>query len=90
MQDFYGKKGVPYFTLLNKGIRFCEYVGVIQIGKVTIEVLPKAHKDDNEENKWREVLINMLRSVGLFNIKAPTSTSLKVKPNSILDLYIEL
>lgn len=89
MQDFYGKKGVPYYSLLNKGVKFCEYVGVIQIGNITIEVLPKANKEGSNSD-WREALIGMLRSVGLFTIKAPTSTSLKVKPNSILDLYIEL
>jgi len=89
MQDFYGRDGVPYFSLLNKGVKFCEYVGVIQVGKITIEVLPKADHQDNKM-EWRGALIDMLRSVGVFNIKAPTSTSLKVKPNSILDLYIEL
>lgn len=89
MQDFYGKNGVPYYSLLNKGVKFCEYVGAIQIGNITIEVLPKADKKDNKL-MWRDALIGMLRSVGLFNIKAPSSTSLKIKPNSVLDLYFEL
>jgi len=89
MQEFYGEKGVPYFSLYNKSVKFCEYVGVIQIGKITIEILPKA--DRNEDTaQWREALIDMIRSVGIFDIKAPTSSSLKVKHNSILDLYIEL
>ncbi len=90
MQAFYGKKGVPYYSLLNNGVRFNEYVGVIQIGKMTIEVLPKADNDDSGEAEWRGVLIDMLRSVGIFKIHAPTSAALRVKPNSILDLYIEL
>lgn len=89
MQEFYGEKGVPYFSLYNKSVKFCEYVGVIQIGKTTIEVLPKADRHEDTA-QWRESLIDMIRSVGIFDIKAPTSSSLKVKHNSILDLYIEL
>lgn len=89
LQEFHGEKGVPYFSLGNKSVKFCEYVGVIQIGRTTIEVLPKA---DNASSKaeWRSALIGMLRLVGIFNIEAPTSSSLKIKPNSVLDLYFEL
>lgn len=89
LQDFHGENGVPFFSLGNKSVKFCEYVGIIQIGKTTIEVLPKADNNDNKA-EWREALVGMLRSVGFFNIEAPSSSSLKVKPNSILDLYFEL
>lgn len=89
MQLFYGSKGVPYFSLVNNGIKFCEYVGVLQVGNTVIEVLPKADKSQSEET-WKEMLISMLRAVGLFDIHVPSSSSLKLKPNSVLDLYFEL
>lgn len=91
-QKYYGEKGVPYFSLTHNGIRFNEYVGVIQIGNTIVEVLPKADKPDNndQEAKWRDILIHMLRAVGEFDIHAPSSSTLKLKPNSILDLYFEL
>jgi 5-methylcytosine-specific restriction enzyme subunit McrC len=89
LQEFYGEKGVPYFSLHHKSVQFCEYVGVIQVGRTTIEVLPKADRQENETS-WRELLIDMIRTVGVFNVSAPSSSSLKVKHNSILDLYIEL
>ncbi|WP_276166451.1 McrC family protein [Zobellia alginiliquefaciens] len=92
LQKYYGS-GVPYFKLIYNGVQFNEYVGVIQIGKTTIEVLPKADKNSNstiEENKWRDILIGMMRSVGSFNIKSTSSSNLKIKPNSILDLYFEM
>lgn len=90
MQVYYGEKGVPYFSLTHYGIRFNEYVGVIQVGNLLIEVLPKADRNDTDETKWRDVLIGMLRASGSFNISVTSESSLKVKHNTILDLYFEM
>lgn len=93
LQEYFGQKGVPYYSLIHKGIQFNEYVGVIQVGNLLIEVLPKADKNpdtDNEEKKWRDILIGMLRAVGSFEIKSSSNSKLKIKPNSLLDLYFEL
>jgi 5-methylcytosine-specific restriction enzyme subunit McrC len=38
------EKRVDYFRILNKGIQFTNFVGVIQAGNLTIEVLPKIDK----------------------------------------------
>jgi 5-methylcytosine-specific restriction enzyme subunit McrC len=92
-EDYYGDNGVPYFSLIHNGIRFNEYVGAIQVGQTLIEILPKADKvahGENEESVWRSILINMLRAVGAFDIHSTSSAYLKIKANSILDLYFEL
>lgn len=92
LRAFFDKKGETYFKLTRDGVQFRQYVGVIQIGKLLIEVLPKADKDDGEREKedWHKMLIGMLKAIGTFNIHAPSSTSLRLKSNSILDLYFEL
>jgi 5-methylcytosine-specific restriction enzyme subunit McrC len=92
LQLYYGK-GVPYFRLCYNGIQFCEYVGVIQVGKTVIEILPKADKNPNlgqDEQKWRDVLIGMLRVIGVFDIHSTSNSHLNIKSNTILDLYFEL
>ena len=92
LQNYYGE-GIPFYNLCYNGVQFNEFVGAIQIGKTLIEVLPKADKkpsNEEEQNKWRDILIDMLRAVGSFDIKTPSHSNLKIKPNTILDLYFEL
>lgn len=88
---FYGD-GVPYFKLIRNGIQFNEYVGAIQIGNTLVEVLPKADKrsDKNTKKQWQNVLINMMRAVNGFEVKAPSQSNLSLKNNSVLDLYFEI
>ncbi|MCH5719880.1 McrC family protein [Niabella hibiscisoli] len=90
LQRYYGEQGVPYFTLLHNGVRFNEQVGVIQVGNTLIEVLPKANRADDSKTKWRNLLIGMLKAVDAFDIQSTSNSNLKIKPNTILDLYFEL
>lgn len=82
--------GVPYFNLCYNGVQFNEYVGVIQVGQTLIEVLPKADKYESDIGKWRSILIGMLKAVGNFDIHSTSEGNLKLKPNTILDLYFEM
>lgn len=90
LQNYFGQKGVPYFSLINNGVRFCEFVGVIQVGKLTIEVLPKADKKDKNKAIWKNKLIAMLRAVGVFDIRQTGESDLRLQSNSILELYFEI
>lgn len=93
LQQHYGVKGVPYYRLTHRGVQFNEHVGVIQVGKILIEVLPKADKakhTEEEEEKWRDTLIGMLKAIGTFKVEHAGSSNLKLKANHILDLYFAL
>lgn len=93
LQAYAGNNGTPYFSLIYKGVRFNEYVGVIQVGKIVIEVLPKADNladSAQEKMKWRNILIGMLKATGTLDVHAPSNSSLKLQSNSILDIYFEL
>ncbi len=90
LQSYYGEKGVSYYSLTNNGVKFNEFVGVIQVGKTVIEVLPKADKSTDDKSYWQALLVKMLSAVGLFDIQSTSDSSLKLKANSILDLYFAL
>ncbi len=80
-----------YFTIIHKGIRFGSYVGVIQIGGLTIEILPKADKNENaDKNLWQNVLLNMLKVCKHIQVESISETQLKKRYHSILDVYFEL
>ncbi|WP_312356508.1 5-methylcytosine restriction system specificity protein McrC [Empedobacter sp.] len=86
--ELYHGNYTPFFKLIRNGVQFNENVGVIQIGKITIEVLPKV--DKSGEEKWRNLLIGMIKTVWGFDVKSTGCNSLKLKSNSMLELYFEL
>ncbi len=89
LEDYYGE-GVPYFSLIHRGVKFNEHVGVLQAGTLSIEVLPKADKDSpGNQTHWQAFLLTMLRAAGLLP-EATGTASLRLRPHSILDLYMRL
>jgi 5-methylcytosine-specific restriction enzyme subunit McrC len=82
-----------YFTGIRDGVQFNNYVGVIQIGGLTIEILPKADKikaTDAEYNHWHRALLNMLKICKHINVTSVSEASLKQRHNSLLELYFEI
>src|SRR5690606_12037191 len=79
----------PFFELIPYGVRFKQYVGAIQIGKTTIEVLPKVGKQGNEDT-WQSVLLDMLKTCNLLTAKQTGEAQIKLRANSVLELYFEL
>jgi 5-methylcytosine-specific restriction enzyme subunit McrC len=43
-----------YFTVVHKGIKFAQYVGVVQIEDLCIEILPKADNDSDDKKSGKE------------------------------------
>ncbi|MFN3272167.1 MAG: McrC family protein [Cloacibacterium caeni] len=80
-----------YFTIIHQGIRFGSYVGVIQIGGLTIEILPKADNNENaDKNLWQNILLNILKVCKHIQVESISETQLKKRYHSILDVYFEL
>jgi len=93
LEQYGYKTKEKYFTVGNKRIKFNNYVGVLQVKNLTIEVLPKADNANDDEDskvKWQAALIGMLKECKLIKLNAILNAKLKLKSASILDLYYEL
>jgi 5-methylcytosine-specific restriction enzyme subunit McrC len=88
---FNDKNGNKYFTPIYNGIKFNSFVGVLYVGGLTIEILPKADNSDKPNKElWQSVLLNMLRVCKKIQVDHISETGLKKKNNSILEVYFEI
>ena len=78
-----------YFTLVHKGIKFSQYVGVVQIDKLTIEILPKVDNASNDTAVWRDVLIEMLRNTRKLKVSQVGEANVSKQNIHLLAIYFE-
>lgn len=82
-----------YFDLSHNGVRFKQFVGVIQVDSLTIEILPKIDRfeSDSQENKtkWQKVLIEMLRVTKKLKIQQVGQANVSRQSIHLLDIYFE-
>ena len=81
-----------FFAVGLNRIHFRNYVGVIQVGSLTIEILPKADKVPDsraQKPKWRGVLLEMLRQSGFIRVASLSDARLRLRSSSLLDIYFE-
>ena len=64
--------------------------GYSRSAALTVEVLPKADlAGGGDKNKWRDALIDMLRSCGYLKLAAASTAHLHLRRASLFDLYME-
>lgn len=82
-----------YFDLRHNGIVFKQYVGVIQVDGLTIEILPKIDKyeteDEANKTKWQGVLIEMLKVTRKLKVNEVGEAHVNKQNIHLLDLYFE-
>lgn len=80
-----------YFNIRHNGIKFKQYVGVIQVDGLTIEILPKIDRYEPEENKskWQNVLIQMLKETKKLKIQQVGQANVSRQSIHLLDIYFE-
>jgi len=86
------RHGNRFFAVGLNRIHFRSYVGVIQVGNLTIEVLPKADKDPGvakAKDKWQKALIDMLRQAGFIRVESMSDAHLRLRSASLLDIFFE-
>lgn len=85
--------GYQYFDLKYNGIVFKQFVGVIQVDNLTIEILPKIDKYESDSSankqKWQSVLIEMLRVTRKLKVQKIGEASVAKQSIHLLDIYFE-
>ena len=80
-----------YYKLIHRGVQFQHYVGVLQVGDLTIEILPKIGQYYNEKPAhWQRVLIDMLAYCQFIKLESHTTANQALQPHAILDLYLSI
>jgi len=87
-----GRPDLP-FTVERRGIRFVQYVGVLQVDDLTIEVLPKLDRDGQlsagTREQYRRALYRMLQVSGHISARIVGKASVKLAEASLLDIFYE-
>lgn len=79
-----------FYTVYLNRIKFNQFVGVIKVGNLTIEVLPKTEKHNEDKIVWQNILIQMLRISLRVDAKTSTQASINLKKQTVLESYLHL
>lgn len=77
----------PFYSLVKDGVKFKQYVGAIQAGNLTIEILPKTDRDSVNQD-WKAILLFMLSKVYNLRVRSESISPQRVRRSSVLDLFI--
>lgn len=80
------------FTVGHRKITFMQFVGVLQIGSLTIEIFPKLAKDvtgdkELDHTRWQKLLVHMLRVCRKLPLELGPKTDLREGNVVLTDLF---
>ena len=78
-----------YFDSIPNGVKFKQYVGIIQVDNLSIEILPKSDKD-NSSADWKGLLLQMLKACGHLKASIVGAANVKRQHLNLLEVYFEL
>lgn len=79
-----------YYQVFFNKVRFANFVGVIKVADLTIEVLPKTDRHNLDKNTWQKVLIEMLIISLQVEVETTTFADLNMKHSTVLETYMHL
>lgn len=77
-----------YFVPVYQGIQFKNYVGIVQVDDLVIEILPKIQRTASTVN-WRDVLIEMLLETERLKITVMGKAFVDKQQIHLLDIYFD-
>lgn len=79
-----------YLEATNRGVKFKNYVGIVQIDGLCIEILPKIDNVGDSSTSWRDVLLNMLRYCGKLKAQSTDYAQVRKSSQNLLEIYLEI
>ncbi len=80
----------PFYSLGYNRIYFNQYVGVIKVGDLSIEVLPKTDRHQLAKPQWQSLLLEMLLISLQVEAKSTTQANIHIRQHSVLETYLSL
>lgn len=72
----------------HKAVKFSQYCGLIRLGDLHFEILPKVYGLENEPGATRLELVKMLRKAGFLKAMPAGSASISTQKHTLLDIFI--
>ena len=81
--------GGKYFEGIARGIKLKQFVGIIQVDDLTIEILPKIDRN-KDDVLWRGVLLQMLQATNRLKVQTAGAAHVTRQNLNLLEIYFEL
>ncbi|ARV12010.1 hypothetical protein BTO09_06465 [Gilvibacter sp. SZ-19] len=78
-----------YFKVGHRNVISQNYVGVVQIDGLTIEILPKIDRSSQNKEDWQKALIEMLKATKNIKVKQVGNAQVNKQSIHLLDIYFE-
>lgn len=72
----------------NREVKFSHYCGIVSLGDVSIEILPKIYGVETEAGSSREALVRMLASTKRLKLHKAGPAQTSLQKHSLLDVFI--
>ncbi|HID30519.1 MAG TPA: hypothetical protein EYP19_11020, partial [Desulfobacterales bacterium] len=82
-----GKLPAKTWTWGHQAIKFGHYCGVISLGNLSIEILPKIYGIERDPGSSRHVLIRMLMKARRLKLQRAGSADMALQKQSLLDIF---
>ncbi len=69
-------------------IKWTQYCGVIQLGDLTLEILPKIHGKEDDPGSCRDALVRMLKKAKQLRSHRGGQASVNIQKHTLLDVFI--
>lgn len=77
------------FSWGHQSVRFAQFCGVIQLGDLTLEILPKIHGKEEQPESCRAAMVQMLHTARIMRTYKGAQAGINTQQHSLLDIFIQ-